>query len=111
MNSSYIATTVAANQQTLRSALRDEYDFIVCGSSSSGSLVARRLAENAAVSVVLLEAGGTDDVPEVMMANQWPMNLESERDWKFHAESIPHVNGRSVPLAMGRVPGGDRASM
>jgi choline dehydrogenase len=104
MNSQDIATTVAAsfservrnNQQILRSALRDEYDFIACGSCSSGSVVARRLAENAAVSVLPLEAGSTDDLPEVMMANQWPMNLGSEREWNFHAEPTLHVNGRSV---------------
>ncbi len=97
---------VRANQQELRSALRSHYDFIVCGSGSSGSVVARRLAENPSVSVLLLEAGGTDGVPEVMMANQWPLNLGSERDWNFHAEPSPHVNGRSLPLAMGRVLGG-----
>ena len=38
-----------------------------------------RLAENPDVNVLLLEAGGDDDVPEVMEAGRWPMNLGSGR--------------------------------
>ena len=87
-------------------ALKPHYDFIVCGSGSSGSVAARRLAENAEVSVLLLEAGGDDDLPEVMEAGQWPLNLGSERDWNFRAEPTSHVNGRSIPLSMGKVLGG-----
>ena len=40
-----------ANQQQLTSNLKDTDDFIICESGSSGSVVARRLAENADVSV------------------------------------------------------------
>ncbi len=72
-----------ANQLELTARLKSQYDFIVCGSGSSGSVVARRLAENPDVSVLLLEAGGSDDVPSVMEASQWPLNLGSERDWDF----------------------------
>jgi choline dehydrogenase-like flavoprotein len=97
---------VRLNQQKLRAKLRSHYDFIVCGSGSSGSVVARRLAENPDVSVLLLEAGGCDDVPEVMEAGKWPMNLGSERDWNFQAQPNPHLNGRSIPLDMGKVLGG-----
>jgi choline dehydrogenase len=94
------------NQEGLRSALKAQYDFVVCGSGSSGSVVARRLAENPEVSVLLLEAGGDDDVPAVVEPMQWPPNLGSERDWGFQAQPNPHLHGRSIPLSMGKVLGG-----
>jgi choline dehydrogenase len=100
------AQRVGANQAKLTSELKPHYDFIVCGSGSSGSVVARRLAENSDVSVLLLEAGGSDDVPSIMEAGQWPTNLGSVRDWAFQAQPNPHLNGRSIPMNMGKVLGG-----
>src|SRR6516164_7153367 len=94
------------NQRKLRAELKPRYDFIVCGSGSSGSVVARRLAENPDVSVLLLEAGDDDDVPSVMDAGQWPLNLETERQWNFRAQPNPWLNGRAIALNMGRVLGG-----
>jgi choline dehydrogenase len=100
------AERVRRNQQNLGAHLSTQYDFVVCGSGSSGSVVARRLAENPDVSVLLLEAGGDDDVPEVMRAEQWPLNLGSERDWSFATQPSPHLNDRSIPYSMGKVLGG-----
>src|SRR4029077_4728417 len=100
------AERVRANQQKLTAELKPHYDFIVCGSGSSGSVVARRLAEDAEVSVLLLEAGGSDDMPSIMEAGQWPLNLGSERDWAFVGQPNPHLKGRSLPLNMGKVLGG-----
>jgi choline dehydrogenase len=100
------AERVRHNQQKLGAELKPQYDFIVCGSGSSGSVVARRLAENPDASVLLLEAGGHDEVPEVMRAEQWLLNLGSERDWNFTAQPNPHLNGRSIPFGMGKVLGG-----
>jgi choline dehydrogenase len=97
---------VQANQTKLRSELKKHYDFIVCGSGSSGSVVARRLAENPDISVLLLEAGGDDDLPSVMEAGQWPLNLGSDRDWGFQSQPIPGLNGRSISMSMGKVLGG-----
>src|SRR6516162_3077168 len=97
---------VRKNQAHLTAELKAQYDFIVCGSGSSGSVVARRLAENPEVNVLLLEAGGDDDVPHVMEAIQWPLNLGSERDWGFRGQPSPHLNGRSIPFSMGKVLGG-----
>ena len=97
---------VRINQCKLAAELKSQYDFIVCGSGSSGSVVARRLAENPKVSVLLLEAGGRDDVPSVIEACQWHQNLGSERDWGFKDHPNPHLNGRSIDLEMGKVLGG-----
>ena len=97
---------VRVNQEKLRSNLKAQYDFIVCGSGSSGSVVARRLAENPEVSVLLLEAGGSDEVPSVTEAARWFENLGSERDWNFVAQPNPHLKERSMPLNMGKVLGG-----
>ena len=79
-NQEKLAALVLLNQLKLASELKPHYDFIVCGSGSSGLVVARRLAENPDVSVLLLEAGGTDDVPNVMEAIQWFTNLGTECD-------------------------------
>ena len=45
---------VRSNQQQLAAELKSHYDFIVCGSGSSGSVVAGRLAENPDVSMLRL---------------------------------------------------------
>src|SRR5580700_1552815 len=100
------AERVHINQSRLLSEMKSQYDFIICGSGSSGSVVARRLAENPEVSVLLIEAGGDDNAPSVNEPGQWFLNLGSERDWNFRAEPTSRLNGRAIPMNMGKVLGG-----
>jgi choline dehydrogenase len=101
-----LAERVRVNQKKLASELKPRYDFIVCGSGSSGSVVARRLAENPDLSVLLLEAGGHDDLPSITDGRQWASNIKTERDWNFQTRPNPHLNGRTDSLAAGKVLGG-----
>lgn len=100
------ARQVEENQFRQQTNLRSAYDYIVCGSGTSGSVVARRLAENPDIRVLLLEAGGSDDLSSVSDAGVWFTNLGSERDWQFVAQPNPHLHGRQMPLSMGKVLGG-----
>jgi len=97
---------IDANQRKLAAKIQPFYDFIVCGSGSSGSVVARRLAETGDASVLLLEAGGTDDLPSVSEPALWYTNLKTDLDWGFEALPNHWLNGRRLPLSMGKVLGG-----
>ncbi|MFC3228080.1 GMC family oxidoreductase [Marinibaculum pumilum] len=66
----------------------------------------RRLAENPAAEVLLLEAGGSDEAEAVLDPALWPTNLGGDRDWGFQALPNPHIDGREIPMSMGKGLGG-----
>ncbi|MFV0244617.1 MAG: GMC family oxidoreductase [Qingshengfaniella sp.] len=96
------AITQRYNAQTLSSG----YDYIVVGSGSGGAVVAGRLAAESDARVLVLEAGGTDQVDAVLNPLLWATNIQSDLDWRYAAEPSDKVNGRSLILPMGRVVGG-----
>jgi choline dehydrogenase len=88
------------------SSANDDYDFIVCGAGSSGSVVGRRLAQNTNVRVLLLEAGGDDRDPAVRTPDLWASNITTERDCAFLGEPGSAVNDRAQLFSMGKLLGG-----
>ena len=68
---------------TDRTELNEEYDFIVVGAGSAGSVVASRLSENKHVTVLLLEAGGQDDMAAVNVPLAATTMLNTNADWKY----------------------------
>lgn len=94
------------NQAERRRNLQSTYDFIICGAGSAGSVIARRLADNPACNVLLIEAGPDDEAESVLNPSLWPTNLGSDRDWGFQAEPNPHLDGRALSMSMGKGLGG-----
>ena len=97
---------LAPDREIMVDRVQPSYDFIVCGGGTAGAVIARRLAEDPNVSVLLLEAGGSDRVPEVVDSTLWMKNIASSRDWGYKAAASPTVNGRTPLLPMGKVLGG-----
>ncbi|WP_198670657.1 GMC family oxidoreductase [Oceanicella sp. SM1341] len=83
------------------------YDYIVVGSGSAGSAVARRILDGTDARVLVIEAGGSDvGVPEIDTPSAWVANIGSERDWTYFYAPTEQVNGRSILLSRGKVLGG-----
>jgi len=82
------------------------YDYIIVGAGSAGCVLARRLGEDAGLTVLLLEAGGSDNRNEIRIPAAWPTLFKTPFDWAFATEPQPGLNGRSDFWPRGRPLGG-----
>ncbi len=85
----------------------ERFDFIVIGSGSAGAVMAARLSEDSAVSVLLLEAGPRDRHPLQLMPLAFPrVALGQWGTWQFESEPEPELHGRRLGIPRGRTLGG-----
>ncbi|WP_449282525.1 GMC family oxidoreductase [Leucobacter sp.] len=84
------------------------FDAVVVGAGTSGCVVAARLSEDPAVSVLLLEAGGDDRREDIERPELWQSIQGTDADWDFTSVAQP-ATGRSYAVPRGRVLGGSGA--
>ncbi|KAJ7650798.1 alcohol oxidase [Roridomyces roridus] len=84
-----------------------EFDFIVVGGGAAGAVVANRLSENSNITVLILEAGGSNAgvlntiVPFFALQTPGPA-----QNWNYTTTPQAGLNGRSVGYPRGFVLGG-----
>ncbi|HEX7526443.1 MAG TPA: GMC family oxidoreductase N-terminal domain-containing protein [Gaiellaceae bacterium] len=92
----------------MTAAASGSFDFVVVGSGSGGSVVARRLVD-AGASVALIEAGGQPSDPAIHDPGRWPELPGSPADWGYATEPQAACAGRQLSWPRGKVLGGTSA--
>ncbi|KAG0043612.1 hypothetical protein BGZ83_011213 [Gryganskiella cystojenkinii] len=82
------------------------YDYIILGGGTAGCVLASRLAENPNVSILVLEAGYSDDIPGSMRPAFATSLWHTDKDWNL--TTVPQVNcfGRVMNQPRGKLLGG-----
>lgn len=84
------------------------FDYIIVGAGAAGCVLAHRLSEDPAVSVLLIEAGGSDQHPFIRMPKGLAkIMLDPARIWSYRAEpEAGNAFSTDEIWARGRVMGG-----
>jgi choline dehydrogenase-like flavoprotein len=78
---------------------RAEYDYVVVGAGSAGSVVSSRLSEDAATTVGLIEAGGWAMHPLVHIpAGVYHVFKDPDLNWNYRTEPEPGCAGRRMSM-------------
>jgi choline dehydrogenase-like flavoprotein len=85
----------------------ETFDYVIVGAGTAGCLLANRLSADPSTRVLLLEAGGKDNLPWVHIPVGYLYLMGNPKaDWGFKTVAEPGLNGRSLNYPRGRILGG-----
>ncbi len=83
-----------------------DFDYIITGGGSAGCVLAARLSEDPNVSVLLLEAGGTDKHPLYKMPAGFAKMTKGMGSWGWETVPQKHMQGRILRYTQAKIIGG-----
>jgi len=86
--------------------MTERYDFIIIGGGPAGCVLARRLIDTGAVTVLLLEAGPPDRNPLIHIPAGFTKLTGTSHTWGYETVPQKGLNGKRVWYPQGRVLGG-----
>jgi choline dehydrogenase len=93
-------------KSTRNVAAPKDADYIVIGAGSAGATAAGQLAQRTGSSVLVLEAGLSDDVEDIINPSKWPMALGSPFTKNYATTPQIRANNRVIPYPRGEGLGG-----
>ena len=89
------------------STLNQTYDYIIVGAGSAGCVLANRLTANGKFSVLVLEAGGSDNKFWIKTPVGYGRTFYDQNvNWMYLTEEDPGINNRRSYWPRGKVVGG-----
>lgn len=85
---------------------KENYDFIIVGGGSAGTVLASRLSEDTNCTVLLLEAGESDEDFRIGFPMGFVKAFHSYLDWDFWSVPQKNINNSRLYVPRGKVIGG-----
>lgn len=87
--------------------MQQSFDYIIVGAGAAGCILASRLSEDSDVSVLLVEAGGTDKNPIITMPGALPFVYQNKNiQWNIQSGPEPFLDNRTIDEKSGKILGG-----